>query len=297
LSLDVAPQNRKDEPSMANKRGKQKVKPKRRKRIGTAIAQINTRRMLDRARKAFHEDNDADQALTLLQQIEAQGYMSFEALGFYLEVLHELRNFDDYARVATVMAEQRPADPNANLFAASGAHATAQPVSAILLYERLLKLAPDHPGAPTVEKELARLRHQLPEFLEAFIDDLPKDLPRVASVEKVLHVFKLGRLEDTIKRAEEHLRRYPNDLKIRNNLAEALAHQGDTARALSLVNETLAMAPDNFFARAVRCRLAYRQGRVEESRADAEALVPLNPRQINDLTKAAESFAHTGEEA
>ena len=51
------------------------------------------------------------------------------------------------------------------------------------------------------------------------------------------------------------------------------------------------MSPHNFFARAVRCRLTYFEGHAEESRAEAEKLVNLRPRQISDLTKAAQSFA------
>ncbi len=177
------------------------------------------------------------------------------------------------------------------MVAASGAYATMQPVSAILFFERFLKLAPEHPGAPLAEKELAKLRSHLPEILDAFVDELPKDLPRIASVEKILHVFKLGRFDDVIKRAEKHLQEYPTDLRIRNNLAEALALKGDPKLALKIIDETLGLAPDNFFARAVRCRLMYFQGHAEESRADAEKLMNLKPRQISDLTKAAQSFA------
>ena len=212
---------------MASKRGKSKAKPKRRNRIGSAVPQINTRRAYQRAYDAFFEDDDPDQALTLLKQIDDQGHMSLEAMSLYLDVLHQLRDLDHYARIAMVMTERCPEDPNANLIAASGAYSTGQPVSAILYFERFLKLAPEHPGAPLAEKELAKLRGHLPKILDAFIDDLPKELPRIASVEKILHVFKLGRFDDVIKRAEKHLQSYPADLRIRNNLAEALALKGD----------------------------------------------------------------------
>lgn len=125
---------------------------------------------------------------------------------------------------------------------------------------------------------------------------MPKDLPRVASFEKILHRFKLGRFEEVIQRAELHLKSYPADLKIRNNLAEALAHKGDGKRAMEVVNATIEMAPMNFFARALRCHLAFFQGLVEESCADAEMLLTLEPRQVSDLSKAAQVFAFRGED-
>jgi len=104
--------------------------------------------------------------------------MSPEAMSLYLNVLHQLRDFDHYARVATIMAERCPEDPVANTHAASGAYATMQPVSAILWFERFLKLAPEHPEAPMAEEELAKLRGHLPQILDAFIDDLPKLIGR-----------------------------------------------------------------------------------------------------------------------
>jgi Flp pilus assembly protein TadD len=281
---------------MATKRKNRKAKPKRRKRVGAAVHQINTRRIYQRAFDAFYEDDDPDQALALLQRIDAQGHMSIETMALYLDVLHELRDFDHYARIATVMAERLPEDPQANMLAASGAYATMQPVSAILFFERCLELAPEHPGTYIAEKELAKLRSHLPEILDAFVDELPKDLPRLSSVEKILHVFKLGRFDDVIKRAEQHLQNYPADLRIRNNLAEAMALNGDPKPALKIIDETLALAPDNFFARAVRCRLMYFQGDAGQSSADAEKLMNLKPRQISDLTKAAQSFAYIGAE-
>ncbi len=88
---------------------------------------------------------------------------------------------------------------------------------------------------------------------------------------------------------------YPDDLRIRNNLAEALALKGDRKQALAIIRETLDLAPNNFFARSVRCRLAYFQGQTDESRTDAEMLLNLKPRQISDLAKAAQSFAYIGD--
>ena len=63
-----------------------------------------------------------------------------------------------------------------------------------------------------------------------------------------------------IRRAEKHLQTYPADIRIRNNLAEGLALKGDGKRAMKLLDETLGIAPDNFFARAARCRVAYLWG-------------------------------------
>lgn len=85
---------------------KSKSKPKRRHRVVPAGVQINTRRTYQRAFDVFHQDDDPDQALALLQQIEAQGRMSLEAMSLYLDVLHELRDINQYARIATAMAEK-----------------------------------------------------------------------------------------------------------------------------------------------------------------------------------------------
>ncbi len=129
--------------------------------------------------------------------------MSSEVFSLYLEVLQQLQHLDDHARIASLLAERFPANPDANLLAAFGAYETMQPVSAIVHFERFLELAPQHPGAPMAVKALAKIRHHLPEILDAFIDELPKALPRIASVEKILHLFTLGRFDDVIKRARQ----------------------------------------------------------------------------------------------
>lgn len=281
---------------MATKGKKNKALPKRRKRSGPVVNHLNTRRLHERAYDAFHERDDVDEALELLEQIDAAGPMSMETMDLYLDVAHRRRDFDQYARIAMLMAERSPTNPNAVMVAASGAYASMQPVSAMLFFERFLELAPNHPGAETARKEAAKLREKLPEMLDAFRCELPKDPPRIASVEKVLHVMKLGCFDEVIHRAQQHLGAYPDDLRIRNNWAEALAMTGDKKQAWQIIDETIHRAPTNFFARAVRCRLAYFLGRTKDSQADAEALVTMQPRQISDLTKAAQSFAYIGDE-
>lgn len=202
---------------MATNRGKNKnknktkAKSKPRRPIGAAVPHFNTLRALEHAEE-FYDDDDMDSALALLQTIEAQGAMSIEGMRLYLDILHRVRDIDQYARVATLLAERLPEDPVANMLAASGAYATMQPISAIQFFEQMIKVGPEHPETPEAKEELAKLRGLLPQILDAFIDDLPKDLPRIASVEKILHVFKLGRFDDVIKRAVKHLEAYPADI-------------------------------------------------------------------------------------
>lgn len=280
---------------MSTKRSKSKNKPKRRKRPGSVTPQINIRRAFQKASDAFHEDDDADKARRLLEQIESQGPMSYEVMDLYLDVLHQQRDMDHYARIATKLADRFPKDPNAVMLSASGAYATRQPVSAILAFERFLEMAPEHPGASTAREELVKLRKILPELLDAFDDSLPKTLPRIASIEKVLHLIKLGRFGDVIRRCESHLQSYPDDWRIRNNLSESLAYLGKPDEAISAFGETIRRAPENFYAHAARCRVLYLQAKFAESDADAETVMSLVPKQVSDLTKAAQAFAFRGD--
>lgn len=63
-----------------------------------------------------------------------------------------------------------------------------------------------------------------------------------------------------------------------------------------ILDETLGIAPNNFFARATRCRMVYLLGNSADSRADADKLFSLQPKQLSDLTKAAQSFAIIGDD-
>lgn len=281
----------------AKRKNKKKAKPKRRRPVGAAAPQINTRRVLQRAYDVFHEDGDSERALELLRQVETQGPLSIQAADLYLDVLHKVRDVDNYARIAIDLAQRHPRDPDANMLAGSSSLATMQPISSILFFERFLELDPKHPGASDARKQVAKLRDRLPVILDAFVDDIPKDLPRIASVENILHSLKLGRFDDVIKRARVHLQTYPADIRIRNNWAEALAIKGELKDSLAVTDETLLAKPSNFFARVVRCRLLFSLGRVSESRTDADKVLTIQPRQISDLVKAAEAFAYTGDDA
>ena len=160
----------------------------------------------------------------------------------------------------------------------------------------MIQIEPEHPGAVAVREELVKLRKHLPEMLEAFVDDLPKELPRIASVENILHFLKLGRFDDVVPRCRNHLQRYPEDLRIRNNLAEALSLKGEPAEAIKILDETIKRVPANFYSHAARARVLYFLNRKSESEADAQELRTLRPKQVSDLTKAAQTFAFRGDD-
>lgn len=120
----------------------------------------------------------------------------------YLEVLRELDDDNHFARVAMNLVEREPDEPTHYLAAIPGAISTMQPVSAILLLERFLQLAPSHELAESAQQQLEGLRADLPTILEQFICELPKDLPRVASVERILHSLKISKFNDVIRLAK-----------------------------------------------------------------------------------------------
>ncbi|MEM6471270.1 MAG: tetratricopeptide repeat protein [Planctomycetota bacterium] len=282
---------------MVAKNRKRSGKPKRRRRVGVAVRQSQTKQLERRARNAFFEDGDTERALALLRQAESKGALSYDGLDTYLDVLHEYGDLDDYARIALTTVDRYPDDPNANMLAGSACFSTLQPVSAILYFEKVISLAPNHPGLEVAEEQVTKLREHLPEILDAFVDELPKDLPRIASAENILHFFTLSRFDEVIRRCQVHLRDYPEDVRIRNNYAEALALRGDQSDALEVLSETIRLAPTNFYAHAARSLVLFLLNRRVESEADAQKLRSLVPKQISDLTKAARTFAVRGDAA
>jgi len=61
----------------------------------------------------------------------------------------------------------------------------------------------------------------------------------IESIERLLHELKLVFFDSVIKRAQKHLKNYPNDLRIRNNLAAAMALKGDGAQALKINDDDI----------------------------------------------------------
>lgn len=282
---------------MATKRGKNKKLPQRRKRQSTSAAPlVNVRKAFECALEAF-QDKNLDEAISYLELIEAQGFMPTEVLKLYVLALKGKGDSDNLARIATELVDRCPNDPDAQFFAGMSSIDANMPVSAYLHLERLQKLDPIRAEASNITKMISSLSEQLPGILDAYPCDLPNDLPRISTIEKIEHLFMLGRFSDVCKRAEEHLRSYPRDVEIRNILTEGLALQGEGKKAFKTVSETLEINPRDLFARAVRCRLAYFSGQTEISLSDSATMMTLEPKLVSELTKAAESFAYIGNEA
>lgn len=283
---------------MATKKRQGKPIPKRPKGLVNSGLGVNSQKAFQSALAAFYEDDDSELALELMRDLDAQGPLTADMLGFYLMLLGEAKLPAESARVAMQLAERCPSDPEANQAAGTAALYARLPANGILFFERFAKLSPNQVASAAAKERIENIRSMMPKVMEREVPDLDAELPRLVSAERVQLLLEMGRAEEAVKRAESHLKTYPNDPEIRNNYAELLIMHSDHERAIKVLDRTLEIDPDNAFASAVRCRVLTILGRVDEALVESEKLTSsLEFRRASQLLKAAQAFIYLGQES
>jgi tetratricopeptide (TPR) repeat protein len=292
------PLDHKDASVMATKNRKGKPIPKRPKGLVNSGLGVNSQKAFRHALAAFYEDDDSELALELMRDLEAQGPLTADMLGFYFMLLDGAKLPAESARVAMQIAERCPSDAEANQVAGANALLAMMPANSIFFFERFVKLAPDHAGAEAARERVEEVRRIMPKIMDREELDVDAELPRLVSGERVQLLLEMGRAEEAVKRAESHLKSYPNDSPIRNDYAELLIMHCDHERAIKVLDRTLEIEPDNAFAIAVRCRVLTILGRLDEALVESEKLTSsIEFCRASQLMKAAQAFIYLGQES
>lgn len=283
---------------MAAKKRNGKPIPKRPKGLVNSGLGVNSQKAFHRALAAFYDDDNAEEALAMMRDLEAQGPLSVEMLGFYFMLLDKADLPIDSCLIAMQIAERCPSDPEANRAAGVTAFKAMLPANIILFFSRFLKLTPNHAEAAAARETVDDIRKLMPQVMGREDLDLDAELPRLVSGERVQMLMDLGRIAEAIKRAESHLKSFPGDMQIRNNYAELLTYSSDPERAIQVIDRTLELDPRNAFAHASRCRVLAILGRLDEALAESEKLTSsIELSEPSDLGKAAQAFIYVGQES
>ncbi len=275
---------------MSTKRKKKKAPSKPRRGASRPRVVFGASDLYILAKVAF-SDERIEEARNLLAACESLGPLSSEAVELYLEVLQRLRRHHDIARISANFAEQHPEDPEATFAAALGAFNAGQSISALVFFERFLTLAPNDARESFAKQAIKDLRDNLSESLKKFQGYDSADLSQIASVEKLAYLIQLHRFDDSIRFGLSHLKLYPDDFRVQNNIAECYFVKGDFKQALKWFDLALQKHPKSFYGLASRAQLYLFFNRKSECLSDAEKLTQLRPEALGEAFKAARLFA------
>lgn len=117
-----------------------------------------------------------------------------------------------------------------------------------------------------------------------------------------------GRNRSAIRVGEEYLKTNPDDVSVRNLLAESYITEGDLSEAEGIVKQTLKVKPSDTWALRLSARInrmtpadskdpAMKANRLKAGMADAERGLAANPEDVWLMAEKAQIFADQGEQA
>jgi len=276
--------------SFAKKKGKTlgKIDAKRRK-------QVSERQRFGKAYKYF-EKGDYQSADEELSNSEKEGALSINALSLWLEINHRSRNIKSYARIAIQLAELAPNDPDRLLCAGGGCFARGMLASAMVYFSKYLSIVSSGGMIDAILEQMPTIRDSLSKVAVGEDLDDKSNLQRLAWTEQTLMWLGIGRFKEVLSLTQRHLDRFPNDMRARNNRAEALFQSGRWEDSLAELERAIGADPSNIYSLACSCRIHFLRGMTAQSDAEAKRLETMVPRYPSDLTKAAEAFAFRGDD-
>ena len=276
--------------SFTKKKGKTsgKIDTKRRKHV-------LERQRFDKAYRYF-EHGDYQSANEEMANLEQEGTLSLNALSLWLEINYHIKNFETYTRIAIQLAELDPENPDRFVSAGGGCIASGMFASALVYFSKYLSVVSSGEKIDAILEQLPKLRDAL--SLAAAGEDLDdkSNLQRLAWNEETLMWLGSGRFKEVLSLTHRHLERFPDDLRARNNRAEALFQSGRWQESLAELEIAISKDPSNYYSVACSCRIHFLRGMTTQSDAEALRLETMVPRFPSDLTKAAEAFAFRGDD-
>jgi len=276
--------------SFTKKKGKTlgKIDAKRRKHL-------LERQRFDQAHKHF-ERGDYQSANEEMANLEQEGTLSLNALSLWLEINYHLKNVDSYTRIAIQLVELDPGDPERLVCAGGGCFASGMFASALVYFSKYLSVVSSGEKIDAILEEMPKIRDALSKVAAGEDIDDKSNLERLASTEETLMWLGSGRFKEVLSLTHRHLERFPDDMRARNNRAEALFQSGRWEESISELQRAIGADPLNYYSVACSCRIHFLRGMMTQSDAEALRLETMVPRFPSDLTKAAEAFAFRGED-
>jgi len=265
---------------------------KKQKRNSTPLARQVTPKLADKGDKAYElirvrRFAEAEQLLDRLDKrypaiVEAQLYL------YQTTENHEL-----CCQAADRLTKLTPRDPDARLMYAQESMFCGRIGIALANYRLFLRRWPDHANAQKAKNAIELIEPECEANMQGMgFGDAGLEL--LVMHEEVLACIQSGQFEDTAEKCLELLKRAPDCIPARNNLALAYFQSGNVEKAAHVAQETCLLAPDNRFGEAMLGKLRFLSGKEDEANAIADRIVVNPPTELDPLAAAIELLSFLG---
>ena len=285
----------------ARDRKKQKKLDRRRrldkeqKRNSTPLARQVTPKLADKVDKVYdlirvRRFAEAEQLLDRLEK-RYDRYPAVVEAQLYLYQTTE--NHERCCQAADRLAKLTPRDPDARLMYAQESMFCGRVGIALANYRLFLQHWPDHANAQKAKNTIELIEPEC----EANIQGMgfgDAGLELLVMHEEALECIQSGQFEDAAEKCLELLKRAPDCISARNNLALAYFQSSNIEKAVHVAQETCRLAPDNRFAEATLGKLRFLSGKEDEANAIADRIVVNPPTEPDPLAAAIELLSFLG---
>lgn len=281
-------------------RNRQKKLERRRQRDrkshGFAPIATMTRKMTERLELAYDliQHRDYAKAEELLQKLDNRGTsypQVVEALMFLYQTTKDHEKCCEAAKRLTIL---QPRDAEARLMYAQESMFRGHATIARLNYESFIERWPNHEHVTKVKYALEMLVPETEARLKNFGFPLETGLEWLALHEESLGLLQSGDFVGCAAKCRELLAKIPTFASARNNLAIAYFQSGRAPDAVTVVEETRKLSPENRFAQATLAKLYFLTGRTADAQQLADQIVADPPTSQDPLVAALESLALLG---
>lgn len=210
-----------------------------------------------------------------------------------LFLYQETEDHERCCQAANRLAKLTPGDPDPRLMYAQESMFCGRVGIALTNYRLFLRRWPDHANAQKAKNAIELVEPEC----EAKMRDMgfgDEGLELLVMHEEGLECMQAGRFDRVAEKCLELLKRLPDWIPARNNLALAYFQSGHVEKAVHVAEETYRLAPDNRFAEAALGKLRYLTGQEDEAHDIADRIVVNPPTEQDPLAAAIELLSFLG---
>lgn len=288
--------NRKKQRVPINKQKKQLRRKKRERQSRQRAPAKLSRKLAERLNDAYDliRCGDYDGAEESLQKLDRRGNSYpevVEALVFLYQTTGDRENCCDAAERLTKLC---PRDADARIMYAQESMFCGRASIALVNYQEFIERWPDHPHVSQAKHTIEILVSETERRMK--VSSFPPEyaLQCCCLHEESLALLRRGEFANCVAKCKDLLTKAPNFASARNNMAIAYFLDGLSEKAVTVVEETRRMFPDNRFAEATLAKLYFLSGREDDAHQVADQIVDDPPTQEDSIITALEALAFLG---
>jgi predicted Zn-dependent protease len=235
-----------------------------------------------------------EEAEQLLQKLDSRGTQYPEVVEALMCLYQETGDHESCCKAAERLTRLRPRDDDARIMFAQESMLCGRAAIALLAYQEFIARWPEHPYVAKARRAMTILVEETDRRIKDFGFPAESGLAWCALHEESLALLHRAEFAGCIAKCKELLGKVPHFASARNNLAIAYFQSGRAKDAVSVVEETRQLLPENRFAEAMLAKLYFLTGRAAEAQQLADRLVANPPTQQDSIVAALEALAFLG---